>query len=193
MPHLHLLPWCRPMRVTARPMCRVSFVDSGMTTQADPRDADQYLVQAWASYEAHALGDAVNAARSACSKDPNRPDSAAALGWFLLENRQLLEAGEVLRTALIQHPQFPSLHWYLGLVCFHERKLDRAHESLQRALQLDPKLDEAAVALAWVCTIWAGWTRQRIGQASHCSPSHKHSVMRSWDGCCWRSRNLMKP
>jgi len=121
-----------------------------MTTQADPRDADQYLVQAWASYEAHALDDAVNAARSACSNDPNRPDSAAALGWFLLESRQLQEAGNVLRTALVQHPEFPSLHWYLGLACFHERKLDDAHQSLQRALQLDPQLDEAAVALAWV-------------------------------------------
>lgn len=131
-------------------MCRVSFVDSGMTTQADPRDTDKYLVQAWASYEARALGDAVNAARSACRHDPNRPDSAAALGWFLLENRQLPEAADVLRTALVQHPQFPSLHWYLGLVCFHERKLDDAHQSLQRALQLDPQLDDAAVALAWV-------------------------------------------
>ncbi len=138
------------MRVTARPMCRVSFVDSGMTTQADSRDTDSYLVQAWASYEAHALDDAVNAARSACNHDPGRPDGAAALGWFLLENRQLPEAADVLTSALVQHPEFPSLHWYLGLVHFRERKLDQAHQSLQRALQLDPQLDEAAFALAWV-------------------------------------------
>ena len=96
------------------------------------------------------MDDAVNAARSACSHDPNRPDGAAALGWFLLESMQLMEAGDVLRTALVQHPEFPALHWYLGLVCFRERKLDDAHQSLQRALQLNPQLDEAAVALAWV-------------------------------------------
>jgi tetratricopeptide (TPR) repeat protein len=121
-----------------------------MTTHLDPGDTDKYLVQAWVSYAARALDDAVDAARSACSNDPNRPDCAAALGWFLLESRQLQEAGDVLRTALAQHPEFPSLHWYLGLVCFRERKLDQAHQSLQQALQLDPQLDEAAVALAWV-------------------------------------------
>lgn len=50
----------------------------------------------------------------------------------------------------MRHPEFPSLHWYLGLAYFHERRLDDAHQSLQNALQLDPQLDEAAVALAWV-------------------------------------------
>ena len=107
-------------------------------------------MNAWASYTAHALDDAVNAARRACSSDPNRSDSAAALGWFLLENGQLSEAESVLSTALVQHPEFPTLHWYLGLVCFRAHKLDGAHQSLQRALLFDPQLDEAAVALAWV-------------------------------------------
>jgi len=121
-----------------------------MTTQINPHGTDKYLVQAWASYEAHALDDAVHAARKACSMNPNRPESAAALGWFLMESGQLPEATEVLESALVRHPDFAALHWYWGLLCFRERKLDGAHQSLQRALQLNPQLDEAAVALAWV-------------------------------------------
>lgn len=116
----------------------------------DRHNTDTYLVQAWAYYEAHALDDAIQAARSACHMAPDRPDSAAALGWFLLESTQLPQAAEVLKNALEQHPDFAALHWYWGMLCLREHKLDAAHQALQRALQLDPQLDEAASALAWV-------------------------------------------
>ena len=116
----------------------------------EPIDTDRYLQQAWAFYETNDLEEAVAAARRACCMDPHRPDYSAALGWFLLESQQPLEAREVLSTALDLRPEFPPLHWYLGLVSFRERNLAHAHRSLQQALQLDPRLDEAAVTLAWV-------------------------------------------
>lgn len=90
-------------------------------------------------------------ARQALDQTPEgRPDYCAALGWFLLSAGSITEATALLVSSIGRYPGHAALHWYLGLVHVQEQRLDEAVNALLTAVRFDPKLDEAAVSLAWV-------------------------------------------
>ena len=115
-----------------------------------PRDAATRLALAWTSYDQQQIDQAIRFATEACTLAAGSPNCLAALGWFLLQDGQLKESETVLLSAIDCQPDFAVTYWYLGLLRKQQLKLDAAKGALLRALRLDPELDEAAVALAWV-------------------------------------------
>lgn len=108
------------------------------------------LASAWSCYEEHQLDEAIRLAALVSALSHDNPNSQAALGWFLLENGRQEEAEKALLSAISHRSDLAVAHYYLGTLRMRQRRLDEAKKSLSRALQLDPELDDAAVALAWV-------------------------------------------
>lgn len=135
-----------------------------------PSELPSLLASAWASYDLGALDEAISLAMAACTLAPDHPDSQAALAWFLLESGEQEQAELILLYALDRHPNFPVFHWYLGILKRGQLRLDEAKAFLLRALQLNPDLDDAAVALAWVLHDMGGiveatvWARRALAQ-----------------------------
>lgn len=151
--------------------CKLAFLK--LASDIAPRAVAPRLALAWTSYDLHQIDQAIRFATEACTLATGSPNNLAALGWFLLEDGQLKESETVLLAAIACQPDFAVAFWYLGLLRKKQQQLDAAKHALLRALQLDPGLDEAAVALAWVlhdmgslveATLWA---RKALAQKRH--------------------------
>lgn len=138
-----------------------------------PRDAATRLACAWTSYDSHEINEAIRFATEACTLATGSPNTLAALGWFLLEDGQLDESEAVLLSAIARQPDLAVAFWYLGILRRKQQRLADARNTLLRALQLDPELEEAAVALAWVLHDMGylveatQWARRALAQGRH--------------------------
>lgn len=97
------------------------------------------------------MEDAIRLARQSIEQAAEgRPHAYAALGWFLLAAGYAGESEALLMSSIGRYPEHAPLHWYLGLVHLHARHPHEASQALLAAVTFDPKLDEAAMSLAWV-------------------------------------------
>ena len=107
------------------------------------------LASAWRSFEALDIYGAIALAWQA-QQGGLSPDADAALAFFLVQSGQFEAAHTILRPALERYPAHAPLQSCLGQVLHQQRDLWGAASAYRMALALDPTLDEAAHALAWV-------------------------------------------
>lgn len=115
----------------------------------DDRHLAARLAVAWEAFRQGDRAAALHHAELARQGHPGSAEAAAAFGWMQWDAGRP-EAVETLETALAQHPDHPVLLWYLGHIRARTGLLAAAERLLTRALEINPGLDEAAVALAWV-------------------------------------------
>ncbi|HET6828929.1 MAG TPA: tetratricopeptide repeat protein, partial [Ramlibacter sp.] len=115
--------------------------------------AEGQVDEAWRRFAGGDLAGAIAAAAAAAGASRAEPASAAAsaaLGFFLIQAERLDEAAQTLLPACDRFPAYAPLHCYTGYLLRRRGDAAGAAEALQRACELDPGLDEAAYALAWV-------------------------------------------
>lgn len=116
-------------------------------------DIDKLCRQAWRHYEQGELDNASATAREAWQKAKHplqMVSSCAALVWFLMEKGDLAGAEDLLTPTLASAPHEAVLHWRMGVLQHRKGNPGRAIHHLEYALAIDPALDEAATALAWL-------------------------------------------
>ncbi|HEY4136566.1 MAG TPA: tetratricopeptide repeat protein [Alphaproteobacteria bacterium] len=104
---------------------------------------------AWKAYADADIEAALRHAERANEAAPALADTAVTLGWMQWEAGRQDAAAAMLAEALRRDPHHATAHWYLGHVLERRGDLADAETHLRAALRLNPRLEEAAVTLAW--------------------------------------------
>jgi GT2 family glycosyltransferase/tetratricopeptide (TPR) repeat protein len=107
------------------------------------------LESAWRHFADGDLAGAIRLAGQAAAVHPAPVPACASLGFFLMQDSRNDEAAAVLLPACARAPDYGPLQWYLGYLRQRRGDLVGAVACFERACELDPRLDEAAYALAW--------------------------------------------
>lgn len=157
--------------------------------------------QAWAFFDAGELSHAIATAHGVVSAEATNGNAIAALGFFLFKAGQFAQARELLLSARERLPHCAPLHWYSGYVLEQAGEREAAAQAFGQACTLDPRLHEAAFALAWAlhdlgrdaqALIWArkalaatrtpprlqqvAWLLQARGQAAEATPLWQEAI-----------------
>jgi tetratricopeptide (TPR) repeat protein/glycosyltransferase involved in cell wall biosynthesis len=162
--------------------------------------ASDLLASAWMHFDACDLDGAIALARQAHTAGL-APAADAALGFFLLRSGQLEAAQTILLPAQQRYPAYAPLQSCIGQLLHRRHDLWGAAAAYRAALALDPALDEAAHALAWVlidlgqyqeALPWSelaleraplparllqlGWLRQSLGEHAQAVPLYRAAI-----------------
>ena len=113
--------------------------------QADPKnDSALFFNELGVAYRrAGKLSEAIQAYRSALSRDPGNPVIMKNLGDTFYLKREYPQAMEQYQKVLQSNPRFPQAHSSLGLVYYQMQKYPEALEEFEIVLKLDPKDEQA--------------------------------------------------
>ena len=164
-----------------------------------PQTSD-LLASAWMHFKASDIDRAIELAQQAQAEGFS-PAADTALGFFLLRAGQLDAAQAILFPAQQLYSAYAPLLSCVGQLLHQRRDLWGAVAALRAALDLDPMLDEAAHALAWVlidlgqpqeAVRWSelalerahvpgrllqlGWLRQSLGQYEAAVPLYRAAI-----------------
>ena len=164
-----------------------------------PQTSD-LLASAWMHFNARDIEGAITLAQQA-QAEGSSPVADAALCFFLLRAGQHDAAQAVLLPALQTYPAYAPLLSCMGQLLQLRHDLPGAAAAYRAALDLDPRLDEAAHALAWVlidlghhqeAARWSelalerarlparllqlGWLRQSLGREDEAVPLYREAL-----------------
>lgn len=117
-----------------------------MDTVTGPANA----AQAWGHFAAGRLSEAIAVASAAVAANALDWGATAALGFFLFKSGRFDEGRALLLPARRRAPHVAPLHWYSGYLLEQAGDREGAAQAFEQACTLDPRLHEAAFALAWV-------------------------------------------
>jgi tetratricopeptide (TPR) repeat protein len=113
--------------------------------QADPQNESAlFFNELGVAYRrAGKLSEAIQAYRSALSRDPGNPVIMKNLGDTFYLKREYPQAMEQYQKVLQSNPRFQQAHSSLGLVYYQMQKYPEALEEFEIVLTLDPKDEQA--------------------------------------------------
>ena len=113
--------------------------------QADPKnDSALFFNKLGVAYRrAGKLSEAIQAYRSALSRDPGNPVIMKNLGDTFYLKKEYPQATEQYQKVLQSNPRFQQAHSSLGLVYYQMQKYPEALEEFEIVLKLDPKDEQA--------------------------------------------------
>lgn len=113
--------------------------------KADPKnDSALFFNELGVAYRrAGKFSEAIQAYRSALSRDPGNPVIMKNLGDTFYHKKEYLQAMEQYQKVLESNPRFQQAHSGLGLVYYQRQKYPEALEEFEIVLTLDPKDEQA--------------------------------------------------